>query len=543
MTWWSSIFERFFQKVPWDIDKLAQPWGTRQSIFSAIRAHEMNPGSPGNCVLPDDTPNNANSLSWVAGGIDGSMGHNGVYGEDTLTAKKIVKAISRFFRKPTDERFEELYDKLTSQAALSYVDSLLEFLIDDEQFHSDKLRDLAKKLATCSPDREVVKVAIAVLGLFADEEDAPIFKTLGRHEEFTLYAAVAIANAVRDADAVLWELAQVVHGWGRIHLVERMAGTDNFRIRQWMLREGYQNTIMVEYLAFTCASTGDLLTDLRRPEVDAELLWGAGDLLLALTNGRDGPSFGIFDFEDGAACFENYLRHLIDSPRTLREFLIIQTLHSFLKAEDINWENYHEYGWTSYVRFHLIKSFEEYLADSQWKELVVAGLQSDTRKQFIVAAKSAQYLDIDIWSEYFFRLENGEDYWAEAMETDDVERLSQVIALARAVMPLDDLSSGPELQISPTGLSHEHRQLDIIVAGLKRAPGMGASLILACMCSPIIQNRLTAIKTLAHWGPTFWTSELVEGLNEAIELEPDVDLRRDMKRVLMGKALGNRRAK
>ena len=54
-------------------------------------------------------------------------------------------------------------------------------------------------------------------------------------------------------------LATHVHGWGRVHLVERLESTNNAEIKEWLLRDGYKNSVMYEYLAYPCATTGGLL--------------------------------------------------------------------------------------------------------------------------------------------------------------------------------------------------------------------------------------------------------------------------------------------
>lgn len=33
-----------------------------------------------------------------------------------------------------------------------------------------------------------------------------------------------------------------MNGWGRIHVVERLAQTENAEIKHWLLREGYRNS-------------------------------------------------------------------------------------------------------------------------------------------------------------------------------------------------------------------------------------------------------------------------------------------------------------
>ena len=50
----------------------------------------------------------------------------------------------------------------------------------------------------------------------------------------------------------------------------------------WLLREGFRNEVMNEYLAHLAATTGDLYTALLDPEPDEALLDGAGGIIDAL---------------------------------------------------------------------------------------------------------------------------------------------------------------------------------------------------------------------------------------------------------------------
>ena len=124
--------------------------------------------------------------------------------------------------------------------------------MNEKGINHERLYELSHSFVTESPDREPVKFGIAILGLFRQPADQELFQTLGRHDEFTLFCAVAIANSSEDHDESLWTLARNVNGWGRIHVVERLARTENPAIKNWLLREGFRNSVMYEYLAATC---------------------------------------------------------------------------------------------------------------------------------------------------------------------------------------------------------------------------------------------------------------------------------------------------
>src|SRR6516225_10111196 len=181
------------------------------------------------------------------------------------------------------------------------------------------MTELADSFVTESPDREPVKFGIAILGLFRVPEDQELFQTLGRHDEFTLFCAVALANAAENSEESLWTLARNVCGWGRIHVVERLARTANPAIKGWLLREGFRNSVMYEYLAGICARGGGLLAALSEPHVDRELLTSAGEMIRALISG--GPAEGIDDYEDARPVIESYLGHMASSAETVEDFL------------------------------------------------------------------------------------------------------------------------------------------------------------------------------------------------------------------------------
>ncbi|WP_345472712.1 hypothetical protein [Actinoallomurus oryzae] len=134
---------------------------------------------------------------------------------------------------------------------------------------------------------------------------------LGALEELTLYAVVALMKTQPDRQRAVYELARWVKGWGRIHAVERLEGSDDPEIKAWLLREGFRNDVMNEYLAHLAATTGDLYTALLGPDVDKALFEGAGGILAALALG--GPAKDMTDYDDGVPTMHRYAE-LVGTP-------------------------------------------------------------------------------------------------------------------------------------------------------------------------------------------------------------------------------------
>jgi hypothetical protein len=288
----------------WTLEGVESPWGDRPSLFRYVVAHIRpdEPGlAPGGEDLPDEVPEpEGKQLRWAPGALDGVFGHHTEGSEPEETAHEVLEALRALTRKATGERATAFYGLLADSTAIEYVDHRLSAVLGDDRLPPDRIREVARWIATGAPDREAVKIAIALLGLFRDELDRDLLLTLGRHEEFTLYAAVALGNSEEQPVRTLWELARNVQGWGRIQVVERLTGTTDPEIQAWLLREGYRNSILYEYTALTCASTGNLAGALRCPKPDDALLRGAGEILATLIRGREGPAEGIGEYEDGA---------------------------------------------------------------------------------------------------------------------------------------------------------------------------------------------------------------------------------------------------
>ena len=199
----------------------------------------------------------------MAGGLDGAVGHHVAGGGKSDRARLVHRGLRVVVEDASAEKLQKLYEQLLQGHAMDCLDALVAVLIEAQDVDAGRLRDLAEWLAREAPDREPVKFAVALLGITGGREQRDLLMTLGRHEEMTLYVAVAISNIFGDeAEPLLFELAHEVEGWGRIHIVERLAETGDPAVKAWLVRHGYRNAIMFEYLAYTCADAGELLREL-----------------------------------------------------------------------------------------------------------------------------------------------------------------------------------------------------------------------------------------------------------------------------------------
>lgn len=535
-----SVSAELSRPWSWSLEDIEVPWGDRPSLYQHILAH-IRPGetglAPGGEDLPDrELVEAGQPIRWAPGALDGVFGHHTEGVEPEVTAHEILEALRGFTRKASAGRAAVLYDLLSDSTAIEYVDYLLSAVLGDERLPQDRLRETARWIATGAPDREAVKIAVALLGLFRDTDDHGLLLALGRHEELTLYAAVALGNSVERPERTLWQLARHVNGWGRIQVVERMMGATDPEIAAWLLREGYRNSVLYEYTALTCAVAGDLAGALGCPDPDDELLTGAGEILAALLRGRKGPAEGIGEYTGGAEAAELYLVHLRRRPRLgLEHLLAAHTIWQFMDDEDREAQDL-DFGWPQ-RREAIVEHAEAVLAWPEWPEIVRSGLLSSDPSSFRQAAAATQTLEMDAWNFFFERLQHGEDVWSYALQTDDRERIDRVVKLAEERLPLDEIASGPAEELGFGPSFRGHRELDVVLQELRRFPGHGWPLVRAALQSPVVSNRDLAASALAAWGRAAWPSEAEFLLRSTLAREPNAETREILSLVIAGEPL------
>src|SRR5205807_2200198 len=190
------------------------PWDCRPSILEFVRSHVPTDGpgvDEGGYVLPDDERVNAGSrLRWGMGSMDGVMTHHMGAGENEEAVRRTVELVLAYSRQPTATNKAAVYQHVIAEHVVSIIDPVIEALLNENRIGHDRLYELARSFVTEAPDREPVKFGIALLGLFRQPADMELFQTLGRHDEFTLFCAVAVTNSSEDHDEALWRLARNV---------------------------------------------------------------------------------------------------------------------------------------------------------------------------------------------------------------------------------------------------------------------------------------------------------------------------------------------
>jgi hypothetical protein len=550
MSWFSSVFG----SNAWETGEVPRPWAEdRPSIHGFIEAH-LNPDGPGLTAAAETLPDEENlfagqKVRWAAGATDSLFGHE-VEGEDEDGAARVdtvFAAVQKALNKPDWHRMQSLYDLLLADDLLGYIEPLLQRLTAaGTAVNVELLWKLAHLFATEAPDRGPVKFGMALCGVIGGEGDRSLFLLLGMHDEFTLYAVIGLIHRAERygepyPEREIWRLARQVEGWGRIEAVERLAKTRDPEIRSWLLRGGYRNAIMYDYLAMTAATTGGLVEALRARDPDAELLDCAGEIIFTLLD-ENGPGPGIDAYTDGVEVVSLYLGHLKRRPGPLSAVSAASAILTFLRGEDHDGEvDWAAHGWTDDRRRALAADAREVMEQPHWLSAVLTQLESEDDAAFQKAKWPARLLDIDVWVHCFERQRSGRGVeWFELATTDDPDRMERVVALAHELLPVNEIATGPtdEMGIGRTRAMKfpDHVALEAVVEGLWKVPGQGWTLVRALLASPLVRNRDTAVQTILQWPRESWPECTEEALRQAVAQEPNAETRGRMEAVLDGRA-------
>jgi hypothetical protein len=196
----------------WSPKGITPPW-TGQSLFAYVQAHG------GDADLPDKTDRDEHKIGWTAGALDGVTSHHLFDPEATGTEQRrteLLNALEKFLKRATAENLSALYSSVRRAPLLSEADSLEQAIgAGLLRRYKSRVAETGRYLANEADERENVKLGILLIELAGNESDLPILELLATHDEFTLYAAKAVARLLTDPEQKLWNIAKRVHGWAR----------------------------------------------------------------------------------------------------------------------------------------------------------------------------------------------------------------------------------------------------------------------------------------------------------------------------------------
>lgn len=480
------------------------------SIYEHIRAHLPADGPgllPGGNRLPDDgfLPDGARG---VAPGASDSLNNQPIFLQPRVEeTESILLALMELSRRPSISNRRRLEGVMRGRRCIRVIDPLLEAVQGDSRVHQASLYPEIRRLLVETHWREVAKLCIALLGLYRQADDVPMLRTFGRHEEFTLFAAVALGHILTDPVPCWLEMAQVVSGWGKVHLVGRLVKhTEWPEVRYWLLRHGCANVVDDNLNAHAIATACRLDQTLDRPVIDADLLEGARRILNGLLEA--GPAPGLEAYPEGGVACLHWVRALEGRASRLAEFLTVSNL--------LQWMEDPEHTWPTDLVAELRERMLRILRDDRWPAMALDRLEHPDPVEAWTARDAARRLELPVFERLLPRLQNDPTdialwaYLATGADRASMERLLK-------------------LPLPPGGDT-----LSVLLRALRRFPGLGASVIQAGLADEQAAYRLQALDVLGRWPVYCVPPELALRVMDLTRDDPLGVVRKSARGVLKG---------
>ncbi|CAE7384119.1 unnamed protein product, partial [Symbiodinium sp. CCMP2456] len=462
--------------LPGVSDTLA--WELPPTIYQHIQQHihpEQFGLTEGGSALPDDWAiQQRDGHRWVPGAFDSMLQHAPaeVIGE---VNEELVQLILDDVMLGMPGRRERLYEMVRNDKVAGTLNELVQMVGDATMPEDDTLFELAMWLATESRDREPVKLGLGLLSLFPHKPIEEVVLVLGRHDEFTRACDLTMQHwDVARRTEVIRQLLPHLSGWGLQALVQRVAGTENREIQQWMIQDGGRRSgFLRQYMAHTLATTGNLRDALLSSEVDTEVLRSAGYILSALieiergTRGKEHRILlGIHDYADGPVVMQRFMFHMQKHASTVFDLNFVGS------------------------------------------DVVRQGLANDDDDTYVYAVSAVNLLQLAEAAVDMNRYQQINLRRASMMIGSNDELVDEAQQYFEKVKDLARLANTPRVDTpmrSPNGYRYE---VPFRPEDFQRYPDQAEAMIAFLMDRPVAQMRKRALEMLEIWGEANWPESI-----------------------------------
>lgn len=305
-----------------------------KSLYNYISSAIVDGSLPEDFSLPNN--NNDNEISWMDGALDGvtifHTASSNMTEEQISIMKNAVATASEANFDKADKLFCELGQKVR---AISVIDDIQSYIIENrDSLSANNIYNYTIHAIMYSADTECVKFGFCLLELFNTDNSnklKDIVRTMGLSDEFSIFA-IFIMQSWTDGNNEVFQLAQKIHGWGRIHAVERIE-PETDEIKEWLLRDGVHNTILPAYSALICWQKSNAESILKGNISSADFS-GIRDLIQGLID--EGPVPGISQLENGTEIITTFLNKAKNRELTDADYDVIQNILAYYEDDIAN---------------------------------------------------------------------------------------------------------------------------------------------------------------------------------------------------------------
>ncbi len=494
----------------------------KTSMYDYIAAAVVDGRLPEDFALPryalDDS-----QIAWMDGAMDGvnvyHMGFSEISAENSALMAEAVQAASGKEFEKADQLFGRLGQAVR---AINIIDELQEYVMEHkEELSASHVFEYAVNTVLHSGDRECVKFGISLLELFdTDDNDElkMVIRTLGLSDEFTVFAVFVMLRWENGNDEV-YRLAREIHGWGRIHAIERIE-PETEEIKKWLLTEGVHNAVMPAYSALTCWRKSDAENVLKgNPSRDE--FCGIRDMIRGLLD--EGPVSGISQIENAADIINAFLKQAAAFELNLEDYEAVREIRRYFEGGDS--------GDSAVAAL-----CQELLTSDSCRALVTDAVR-DGR-----AIELAEDLGLDFLDDILKLLQTSFDshIYLCGLLIHDPKYRETVFELFRQKLPLEEMKTEPTKSL---GLGQEFRKqqyLESALQELKRYPLEYPEFVETALQSAPIRTRNLGIAVLEAWACAKETplAELMPEMHSLLcrlrEIEPDEMVKSRMERLING---------
>lgn len=494
------------------------PWKHKESIVPFIQQQLREHGKLVTDELPDDSYVYDEHHPRLAPGLADRENDDVVI---PFFVNKIVKLIAQQANQPTDKRRAKTYEELTSDTIASYGDQFIE-KFEQREWDEEAVQGEAVWLLENAADREVVKFALVLLGCTSCNAYRSLLCDIGRHGEFTIYAAFALENGCENAEEALFELAQETDGWGRVAAIEYLQGATE-EVRAWLVTEGYQIDGLEGHVAFECLDKGQVVDMLTADELAIEQFEHAKTLLqYVLSDQASGGS--IEEVDRGADLLRYFVKHAETHCTTLDHFYTLTLIERFLEEEedDDHWQQLYAEDWMTEAAHHTLQqAVRAFTDDRKWLAEAVDVLD----ERFDDAALAiATFYELNVAAKLFEHLRQNPRQLSiyNVIMVSGVQRdIEELCQIATATFMFDALTEEDEAC------------LQSILEDLFAYDAVGLSLIEKAILSSSKQVQLETLTVLSYWDRASWTNEKLLALLKQVAEETDDSMIRKTARKLL----------
>ena len=463
-----------------------------------------------------------NGICFADGAMDGitvyHMGRTHLDASGTKLMIKALKCASSGNAQDADATFAELGK---SFRAISIIDDLQEYILK----HANKLPagniyQTAMYLILHSADRESVKFGLSMMELFKVDDPSvkEVIRRVGLSDEFTLFS---IWDMLKwdDANQEVFNLIRKVHGWGRIHALEKLE-PETSEIREWILLNGIENDVMPSYSALTVWGKADVEKRLHGQLNQAEFK-AVGRLFSALID--EGPAPGISEIENAEDSILTYLSLTDYYVLDLEDYEVIYAIQNWAGDEDVNFPA-------------ISDKCASILFSDECRNTVTESVKAGS------GIRLAEALGIDSADDLLHCMETDFDRYCYdcgyVIHHDGY--LDPVVELFRKKLPLGQMRKDPAGELGLGAEYAQYSQLDNVVQELGDHPLCGTDLVAAGLWSPVVRSRHTAVRTLTSWCRILQkplaevSATLYQELSDLLKKEVDDDLKEKGQQLLDG---------